>query len=311
MNTATSEALWLLAYVCGAGCLWLFLFVAILFAIFKLAPEREQNQIRQWIASKRKRVARGSKKGWIFAPSKSCPQLAATPGPSSRADTLAFCAALMRAHTLGLNKSALVVDVGTDMATEARTARNFGHPVLSFECRGAMASSVLFDKWLRDDSGVKLVHACLAERSGVGSLVRALDSSSMVAANVQGDKALNWKRVKEKQPSESVPMLPLDDAIDDASLRALGWATDTRVGFVKIDVQGFEGQVLQGALKTLRRHRPFLYYEDSLLPMQERKGVLIKRLMHGEQWSYDCSCSNDCFCRARACRGYGCFQGGG
>ena len=41
MNTATSEALWLLAYVCGAGCLWLFLFVAnIIYDTFKLAPER-------------------------------------------------------------------------------------------------------------------------------------------------------------------------------------------------------------------------------------------------------------------------------
>ena len=236
-----------------------------------------------------------------------CPHLAQTPGPAARRDTLEFCAALTRSHQLGNSNASLVVDVGTDQATEALTARGFGHPVVTFECRGNQAHQLSLRPALFNDTGLRLVHACVSDRAGLGTLHRAADSSSMSAANVQVDGA-SWKARRELRQgaaTESVPIMKLDNALDAASLRALGWARiiHGRIGFIKVDVQGLEESVLHGAVETLRTHKPFVFYEDSMLPHTDRKGALLERILSGGQRGrtnsqklYACECRNDCFC---------------
>ena len=147
-----------------------------------------------------------------------CPHLAPTPGPSARRDTLEFCAALTKAHALGLpsNESSLLVDVGTDQGTEALTARGFGHRVLSFECRGEQAQAIARRPAFRNDTGLRVVHACVSDRAGLGVLHRAADSSSMSEANVRVDGA-SWKARREGRAgvaTENVPIMRLDDALD-------------------------------------------------------------------------------------------------
>ncbi|EOD12829.1 hypothetical protein EMIHUDRAFT_213028 [Emiliania huxleyi CCMP1516] len=176
----------------------------------------------------------------------SCPHMPPTSGPSMARDTLNFCHVLMRARRLGLSNSSLFVDVGADVGTEARLARGFGHPVVSFECRGAHWLKMSSRPAFADDAGMRLVHACVSDRNGLGVLHKAMDSSS----------------------------------------------------FVKIDVQGVEGAVLTGALGVLREHAPFIFYEDSMLPTEDRKGVLLARLLAPSGGlSYVCECDNDCFCQ--------------
>jgi FkbM family methyltransferase len=51
---------------------------------------------------------------------------------------------------------------------------------------------------------------------------------------------------------QRVRSVPLDDLLDDS------WD----VGFLKIDVEGFEQQVLEGARRTLARCRPLIYLEN-------------------------------------------------
>lgn len=226
-----------------------------------------------------------------------------TSGAYQRADTLQFCSALVTAHGLGLAKDSLVVDVGADAMTEARVSRGFGHPVISFECRGKLAEALGKQKHIYDDSKMKLVHACVAERSRLATLFRAIDSSSMTKARVEGDAEL-WKHKQEARgntASESVAAVSLDDALRAESFSALGWPQmrASHVGFIKIDVQGLEEAVLRGAVHTLRMHAPFLYYEDSMLPQADRGGALLDRLLSGERRMYSCECRNDCFCKPR------------
>ncbi|MDD9876627.1 MAG: FkbM family methyltransferase [Magnetovibrio sp.] len=49
--------------------------------------------------------------------------------------------------------------------------------------------------------------------------------------------------------------------------------------FIKIDVEGMENEVLDGAADTLARHQPVLYVEND---RRERAAELIERLMRAE-----------------------------
>ncbi len=68
---------------------------------------------------------------------------------------------------------------------------------------------------------------------------------------------------------QRVRSVPLDDLLDDS------WD----VGFLKIDVEGFEQQVLQGARNTLARHRPIIYLENDRV---EKSRALIEWLWAAE-----------------------------
>lgn len=201
-----------------------------------------------------------------------------------KADALGFCATFMAARRRGLNGSSLVVDVGTaEWAAEALIARGFGHPVLTFECRGQVAERHVKSARFARDPDLKLVHSCVADRVGLGTLQRAADSSSMSKDAVEAQGA-SWKARREQRSgvtTESVPVITLDDALAAHSLAGLGWAHAERlkVGFIKVDVQGLEEPVLRGAIGIIRTHAPFLFYEDSMLPLADQKGALIARLL--------------------------------
>ena len=95
-----------------------------------------------------------------------------------------------------------------------------------------------------NDTGFKLVHACVGERPGLATLHRATDSSSLSQAAVQGTD-VRWKRrseARDRASTESVAVVTLDDSLQPSSLAALGWAhyappqgTAVGVGFLKIE----------------------------------------------------------------------------
>jgi FkbM family methyltransferase len=68
----------------------------------------------------------------------------------------------------------------------------------------------------------------------------------------------------EADPSGTVPMVTLDDEV----------LVEPRIDLVKIDVEGWELQVLRGAERLLRERRPILYVEI----MQPQFGVVDQHL---------------------------------
>lgn len=64
---------------------------------------------------------------------------------------------------------------------------------------------------------------------------------------------------------QRVRSVPLDDLVDDS------WD----VGLLKIDVEGFEQEVLEGARRTIARHQPYIYIENDRV---EKSRALIEWL---------------------------------
>lgn len=73
-------------------------------------------------------------------------------------------------------------------------------------------------------------------------------------------------------PMQRVRCFPLDDLLDSS------W----RPGFLKIDVEGFEQEVLSGAQRTIGTHRPVIYLENDRV---EKSQALIQTL-----WGLDYQC---------------------
>jgi FkbM family methyltransferase len=86
----------------------------------------------------------------------------------------------------------------------------------------------------------------------------ASDQAGMVKLSLNAASELNEicpiETDQPDQPFESVPSFTLDDLIQQAS-----W---DRVDFLKIDAEGHELQVLQGATRILSEFRPVILYEN-------------------------------------------------
>ena len=72
---------------------------------------------------------------------------------------------------------------------------------------------------------------------------RQIGTHSAAKATVGGGESLR------------VPMRSVDAFVASSGI--------SRIDVVKVDVEGYDGQVLQGALQTLRRHKPVLFIEYS------------------------------------------------
>lgn len=191
-----------------------------------------------------------------------------------------LCHVMRIARAAGMPKNALIVEVGSASGYGIWTARHFGHPILGFECR--------FDEYERlrkqfeRDPQVRIVNACVSDERGKTVLHRAIDSSSMLTSSIQANSVEARKakqdaimnNVTADRMQEEVTMVTLDDI-----LGVLNVFNDHVVGVIAIDVQGAEPMVLRGAKETIRRHRPLIMYEDTMIAVGERRGVLLKNVL--------------------------------
>jgi FkbM family methyltransferase len=86
-----------------------------------------------------------------------------------------------------------------------------------------------------------------------------------------------------QQPNrpESIQLIPLDDFAEEQRFQKLN--------FIKLDVEGMEYEVIKGALRTIEKHKPILYYETGLYEkgfwaetLRGEKVILaIERLLEG------------------------------
>lgn len=148
----------------------------------------------------------------------------------------------------------IVIDIGANGGHETKLALTNGRKVLAIECLSSAYADLL--KRFGAIHSVVLLHVCAGAHTSVRTLHLADDSSSLIANNIasgpERQKALRSHN-KLRNNREMIVTVPLDDLVDNS----------TQVAMIKMDVQGFEPQVMQGAANIIQRHHPVLIYEDN------------------------------------------------
>jgi FkbM family methyltransferase len=156
-----------------------------------------------------------------------------------------------------LEPPATFVDIGANVGLitlpVARWLAPDGGRVVAFEPIGVNAARLHESVGLNRLSNVTLVRRAVgAETSTMVMLKEGRDAASGNAmAERPGDG---------RARGELVDCVTLDDALDAADVRD--------IAFIKLDVEGYEFEVLRGALRTIDRSRPIVYgeFHNVLMP---------------------------------------------
>jgi FkbM family methyltransferase len=159
----------------------------------------------------------------------------------------------------------LLIDVGANAGQFATLVRSHGYQgaILSFEPSSA-AHRELVKAAAADPLWTVADRMALGATSGEVEINIAANSFSSSILPML-DTHLSAAPQSQYIQREQVPMRRLDDVLPDAA--------DSSTIFLKLDVQGFEPQVLSGATHTLSRTSA-VQLEMSLLPLYEGEHLL-------------------------------------
>lgn len=122
----------------------------------------------------------------------------------------------------------------------------------------------------------------------------------MEEPNYMSKEAVNFGDVRIKTPSDNNIIVNLKK-LDDYDFQ--------EIVFIKIDVQGYESFVIDGALATIEKHRPYIFveFEEHLLQQNgssesmlkdkiESLGYVVKRFQEGIPYQTESGMCLDCVC---------------
>lgn len=152
-------------------------------------------------------------------------------------------------------------NIGSHTVSMARKLAVFGRRLLAVEPQPVIFQNMCANLALNGLFNVLAENAACSEKSGTVSF-----------PTLDYRKTNNFGAVEMREDgagSQKVRSVPLDDLVP----------ADFDVGMLKIDVEGFEQKVLQGAARTIARCRPLIYLEND---RRDRSQALIEHL-----WSLD------------------------
>lgn len=137
-----------------------------------------------------------------------------------------------------VDPSLLAIDVGASVGSYTHALLNLGCRVMTFEANPNLVRT------LQKMYGHKAEIVWSAVSSSSGHIILRIPQRAGIAT-VERSNNLNFLPVDEVE----VPCVALDERVSE------------RVGFIKIDVEGHELAVLQGAMMILKRDHPVLLIE--------------------------------------------------
>ena len=148
-----------------------------------------------------------------------------------------------------------VLDVGANVGLHtvafARAAHR-GH-VYAFEPVAEMAERLSLNCSLNGLDNVTVMNFALGEEAGEMEM-----NVNVAGAGMEGTSSFIDSVHVQKHPHNYRPRKIRVHRLDDvmAQIKSKG-----RIGFIKIDTEGFEPMVLRGGLKTIQQHRPAMIVE--------------------------------------------------
>lgn len=139
-----------------------------------------------------------------------------------------------------------VLDLGANMGYFSLLAASIVGPagrVYSWEPSPENVKLLLASKQLNQFSNIEIVQAAAGSTSGLLKYFPNFSNGLVMP--------INNERPEDAIPAETVMALRIDDYLPP----------DAKIGFIKIDVEGFEYEALSGALETIQRCHPIIAAE--------------------------------------------------
>jgi FkbM family methyltransferase len=143
---------------------------------------------------------------------------------------------------------AVVLDIGANIGAITIPLARFVGPsgsIVAIEPERLNYYALCANVVLNNLPWVTCLQYCVSDQTGV---IRVPDIDRSIKQNFAG---LELDQPQISENGNPIPQFKLDD-LEVASI----------VKLIKVDVEGMEQQVLQGAVKTIETYRPFLYVEN-------------------------------------------------
>lgn len=185
-----------------------------------------------------------------------------------------YCKSDSSDHILNyLEQSEIVFDIGANIGQTSfnmfrtQKSKNLNPNIYAFEPYPRTFSKLETNISLNKNSSIKAYNLGVSEHRGSLHMIQHCPSNSG-----------GFRMTENRQNSIEVPVISLDEFVIENQLDS--------VDFIKIDVEGFELQVIQGALKTIEKFKPILIFEYSLQNISDQGGHIEGMLTHLERLNY-------------------------
>jgi FkbM family methyltransferase len=164
-----------------------------------------------------------------------------------------------------------IIDIGANIGTHSVAfAKRFpDSPIFAIEPQPVPCAMLLANAFANDCRGVQVFNLGCSAKTEVVNVrfdYDALDGNA-------GAFSIDRFQVEAESGGFPILLVPLD---------RLDFATKIRL--VKIDVEGMESDVLAGAIQTLERHRPLVFFELLELPALDRSRAILLDLSYELYW---------------------------
>ena len=179
----------------------------------------------------------------------------------------------------------VVLDIGAQTGSFTLLSKYFPQSRwYAFEPIAEAAEQLAVNLALNGISNTSVFPACVSQKSGTEILKLPQDSHWGLAT--LGARPLRFKSCKERK----VASISIDDFINQEAIN--------RVDFIKIDTEGWEWYVLQGAKETIKKYQPVILMEFNPQNMEQchlNKGQLL-RLLKELNYTWELVSHEDILC---------------
>lgn len=93
------------------------------------------------------------------------------------------------------------------------------------------------------------------------------NSSEIIPLYIESDNPSAWGTSQTPSSKELLKKIEVKQTSLDTYFKNFNF----QIGFIKIDVEGFEIEVIEGALKTIKKHKPIICFELNLTILAKRE----------------------------------------